>query len=56
MDVNSCGEYVFYVPYKDVDDLTKQVEYIIYEIANDAYRRNCFIEANTSCVELDLYW
>lgn len=56
MEVNSSGEYVFYVPYKDVDDLTKQVEDIICEIANDAYRRNCFIEANTSCDELDLYW
>lgn len=56
MEVNSFGEYVFYVPYKDVDDLTKQVEDIICEIANDAYRRNCFIEANTSCDELDLYW
>lgn len=56
MEVNSSGEYVFYVPYKDIDDLTKQVEDIICEIANDAYRRNCFIEANTSCDELDLYW
>ncbi|EJR26733.1 MULTISPECIES: recombinase family protein [Bacillus cereus group] len=55
MEVNSSGEYVFYVPYKDVDDLTKQVEDIICEIASDADRRNCFIEANTYCDELDLY-
>ncbi len=56
MKVNSSGEYVFYVPYKGVDDLTKQVEDIIYEIASDADRRNCFIEADTYCGELDLYW
>lgn len=56
MEVNSSGEYVFYVPYIDVDDLTKQVEDIICEIANGAYRGNCFIKANTSCDELDLYW
>ncbi|WP_254906363.1 hypothetical protein [Bacillus thuringiensis] len=56
MKVNSFGEYVCYVPYKDVDDLTKQVEDIIYEIASDANRRNCFIEVDTYCDELELYW
>lgn len=56
MEVNSSGEYVFCVSYKNVDDLTKQVEDIICEIASDADRRNCFIEANTYCDELDLYW
>lgn len=56
MEVNSSGEYVFCVSYKNVDDLTKQVEDIICEIASDADRRNYFIEANTYCDELDLYW
>ncbi|WP_242476247.1 hypothetical protein [Bacillus cereus] len=55
-EVNASGEYVFYVPYKDINDLTKQVEYIICEIASDADRRNCFIEADTYCDELGLYW
>ncbi|WP_281976290.1 hypothetical protein [Bacillus cereus] len=26
MEVNSFGEYVFYVPYKNIGDLTKQAE------------------------------
>ncbi|MGE6553465.1 hypothetical protein ACQKFK_32630 [Bacillus mycoides] len=56
MELDSSGEYVFYVPYKDVDELTKQVEDIIYEIASSADNRNCFIEADTYCDELGLYW
>ncbi|PGK76510.1 recombinase family protein [Bacillus thuringiensis] len=56
MEMNSSNEYVFFVPYKDMDDLTKQVEDIICEIANTADWRNCFIEADTYCDELDLYW
>lgn len=56
MEMNSSNEYVFFVPYKDIDDLTKQVEDIICEIANTADWRNCFIEADTYCDELDLYW
>lgn len=56
MEMNSSNEYVFFVPYKDREDLTKQVEDIICEIANTADWRNCFIEADTYCDELDLYW
>lgn len=56
MEMNSSNEYVFFVPYKDREDLTKQVEDIICEIANTADWRNCFIEAETYCDELDLYW
>lgn len=56
MEMNSANEYVFFVPYKDREDLTKQVEDIICEIANTADWRNCFIEAETYCDELDLYW
>jgi len=56
MEMNSSNEYVFFVPYKDMEDLTKQVEDIICEIANTADWRNCFIEADTYCDELDLYW
>ncbi|AOM11384.1 recombinase family protein [Bacillus thuringiensis] len=56
MEMNSSNEYVFFVPYKDIDNLTKQVEDIICEIANTADWRNCFIEADTYCDELDLYW
>ncbi len=56
MEMNASNEYVFFVPYKDIDDLTKQVEDIICEIANTADWRNCFIEADTYCDELNLYW
>ncbi|WP_103574391.1 recombinase family protein, partial [Bacillus thuringiensis] len=41
MEMNASNEYIFFVPYKDIDDLTKQVEDIICEIANTADWRNC---------------
>jgi len=56
MEVSLSGEYEFYVPYVTKESLTQYVEEIICEISSDASLRNCFIEADASCDELDLYW
>ena len=48
--------YIFYVPYKTIDDLNNTVYYIAEEINNEADYRNCFTEFDIYCDELNLSW
>lgn len=49
-------EYIFYVPYKKIDDLENTVYDILRECSEEADYRNCFIEDDTRCDELNLSW
>lgn len=49
-------EYIFYVPYTTINDLEKTVYDIIQELSNEADLRNCFIEVDARCDELELMW
>lgn len=50
------GEYVFYVPYENIDALKNKVDDIIQDMALEADLRNCFIEFDAYCEELGLSW
>ena len=52
----SRNDYVFYVSYTTIDGLKEEVYDIIREMDNEADMRNCNIEADVSCDELDLVW
>ena len=54
-DIKGC-EYIFYVPYKGLNDLEKTVYDAIGEMAMEADFRNCFIECDVRCDELGLSW
>lgn len=49
-------EYIFYVKYKTIEELEKEVYDILHECEFKADLRNGFIEADTRCEELDLSW
>ena len=49
-------DYIFYVPYTTVSGLTEEVYEILREIDNMADMRNCFIETDVTCDELELNW
>jgi len=49
-------DYIFYVPYTTVNGLTEEVYEILREIDNMADMRNCFIETDVTCDELELNW
>ncbi|CEG33155.1 hypothetical protein [Bacillus massiliglaciei] len=48
-----ANEYIIYIPYTTVDALEKTVYDILGELDNEADMRNCFIEAEVYCDELD---
>lgn len=50
------GEYIFYVPYIEIDDLKNKVYDILREFEEEADYINCFIEDDTRCDELNLSW
>ena len=50
------GEYVFYVSYSTIDALEKTVDDIIREMDFEADLKNCFIEVDAHCDELELRW
>lgn len=49
-------EYIFYVKYKTVEELKNTVYDIIREMQDEADYRNCFIEDDTYCDDLDIKW
>jgi len=49
-------EYIFFVKYKTIEELEKEVYDILAECETKADLRNGFIEADTRCEELDLSW
>jgi len=49
-------EYIFFVKYKTIEELEKEVYDILAECETMADLRNGFIEADTRCEELDLSW
>jgi len=48
--------YIFYVPYTSVNGLMDEVYEILWEIDNMADMRNCFIETDVACAELEINW
>ena len=48
--------YILCVKYKDIDDLKNTVYEIFREVENEADAKNCFIECDASCDELNLNW
>ncbi|MEG0794711.1 MAG: recombinase family protein [Bacilli bacterium] len=49
-------EYIFYVKYKTVEELKNTVYDILREMQDEADYRNCFIEDDTYCDELNIRW
>lgn len=49
-------DYVIYMPYETTEGLEQEVDRILQEIANEADYRNCIIEFDARCDELNLQW
>jgi L-lactate utilization protein LutC len=56
MKCTEYDEYIFFVPYKTIDGLKKEVYEIIRELCDKADMKNCFIETDVSCEELGIDW
>ena len=50
------NDYVIHITYETVESLEQEVDRILQEIANEADYRNCFIEFDGRCDELNLQW
>jgi len=56
LECPAAGDYIFYVPYATVNGLMEEVYEILREIDNMADMRNCLIETDVACAELELNW
>jgi DNA invertase Pin-like site-specific DNA recombinase len=50
------GDYLLYLKYTTVEELKDKVYDILRELDSEADMRNCFIEADARCEELDISW
>lgn len=50
------GDYIIYVKYTSIDDLTDKVYEILSYLEREADLRNCFTESEATCEDLGLSW
>ena len=50
------GDYLLKMKYTTVEELKDKVYDILHELDSEADTRNCFIEADAKCEELDIRW
>lgn len=53
---NGQWDYLIYVEYETKEDLENTVYDILSEMSSTADYRNCFVEAEAHCKELDMWW